>query len=170
MQASLVTFRSDGARKDIPLKLDRRFIIGRKESADLQIPLSSVSRDHAAIYFDEDDEELMIEDLGSSNGTYVNNDRVEGKQELLPGDVIVIGSVAFQVVIDGHPADVKPIKISREATSDDTDGKTQVRPSAGAAEAERRTEPVKSGNHAESAENPENVDSFFGFNLDDEDI
>jgi len=108
MEATLVMFKADGSRKDFPIKANKRYLIGRKDSCDLRIPLAEVSREHAAIYFDEDEEELVIEDLGSSNGTWVNNEKVD-RADLCPGDVIVVGDVPLQIVIDGHPAEVHPI-------------------------------------------------------------
>ncbi|NOG56083.1 MAG: FHA domain-containing protein [Planctomycetes bacterium] len=111
MKAQLVMFKPDGTRRDFPILPAKKYIIGRKESCDLRIPLSSVSREHAAVYYDQEDEELVIEDLGSSNGTFVNNERVENF-DLCPGDVIVVGNVPFQVVIDGQPKNIKPIHLS----------------------------------------------------------
>ncbi len=150
MQAALVMFKADGSRKDFPIKIGKRYIIGRKEDCDLRIPLSNVSREHAAVFFDEEDEEFVIEDLGSSNGTVVNKDVLrKSRRELLPGDVIVVGSVPFQVVINGHPAEVKPIRIA--SPNEGEEGS----PASGDA----RT--VSSA--------PGDSDSFFDFDLDDED-
>lgn len=120
MQAILVMFKSDGSRKDFVIKSDRKYIIGRKETSDLRIPMTNVSREHAAVYFDKEDDELVIEDLGSSNGTYVNNEKVD-IFDLCPGDVIVVGSVPLQVVIDGHPAKLKPIQMKDMAGGSDSD-------------------------------------------------
>lgn len=108
MQAFLVMFGSDGSRRDFAVKTGKRYVIGRKETCDLQLPFTNVSREHAAVYYDEEDEEFVIEDLKSANGTFLNNERIE-KSELCPGDVILIGSVPLQVVIDGHPAQLKPL-------------------------------------------------------------
>lgn len=112
MFATLVMFRSDGTRQDFSIKPGKRYVIGRKDNADLRIPLASVSREHAAIFFDEEEDELVIEDLGSSNGTTVNGEKSK-RCELSPGDVILVGDVPLQVVIDGHPADVQPISVSK---------------------------------------------------------
>lgn len=108
MEAILVMFKSDGTRKDFPIKASKRYLIGRKDTCDLRIPLAEVSREHAAIYFDEDEDELVIEDLGSSNGTWVNDEKID-RADLCPGDVIIVGDVPMQIVINGHPAEVHPI-------------------------------------------------------------
>lgn len=48
--------------------------IGREDTCDLCLPLHNVSRVHARIVFDR--EEHVIEDLDSTNGTYLNNVRI----------------------------------------------------------------------------------------------
>ena len=76
MKAKLVMFKSDGQRKDFGIAHDKT-LIGRAEDCDFQIPLLSVSRHHCEIIKSDDD--LKIRDLSSSNGTYVNNQRVNEK-------------------------------------------------------------------------------------------
>ena len=66
------------------------FIIGRSAEGDLQIPVDDVSRNHARIFFRN--EEYYIEDLGSTNGTYVNGITV-AKCVLRNNDQIEIGDV-----------------------------------------------------------------------------
>lgn len=102
----LVVFRPDGTRKDIPLRKGR-YVVGRSANATLRIPLPSVSREHCEIICDG--ESVMIKDLNSSNGTYRNEDRVEGTAALTPGDVIAIGPCRFTLQIDGEPADIQPV-------------------------------------------------------------
>jgi pSer/pThr/pTyr-binding forkhead associated (FHA) protein len=51
-----------------------------------------------------DDQFVRIEDLGSSNGTFHNGEKVQDAQ-LAPGDTVQIGPVTFLVQIDGVPAD-----------------------------------------------------------------
>lgn len=106
MQVSLVMFKSDGTRRDFPVTRGR-LIIGRKNNCDLRIPLSSVSRQHCEVRVS--DEEASVRDLGSSNGTFLNSSRVQ-EAVLSPGDELVVGPVVFTVVINGEPAEVKPVK------------------------------------------------------------
>ncbi|MDX2035476.1 MAG: FHA domain-containing protein [Isosphaeraceae bacterium] len=68
---------------------------GRQEDCQLRIKSSQVSRKHCRIY--EKDGVLMVEDLGSSNGTFVNNERIDGACVLDPGDEIAIGPITFRV-------------------------------------------------------------------------
>lgn len=106
MQVMLVMFKADGTRRDFPLSKPR-IVIGRKNTCDLRIPLSSVSRQHCEIRISED--LVSLRDLGSSNGTYHNSIRVQ-ETELEAGDKVVIGPVVFVVVIDGKPAHIEPIR------------------------------------------------------------
>ncbi len=111
MKVCLVMFKEDGTRKEFPVQSEKT-IIGRKEDCDLRIPLGEVSRQHAVLMVSNG--EVSIRDLGSSNGTYVNNQRVT-EQELEAGDHIVIGPVVFTVQIDGVPKDVRQVQTRLES-------------------------------------------------------
>jgi pSer/pThr/pTyr-binding forkhead associated (FHA) protein len=52
---------------------------------------------------------LKVKDLASSNGTYVNNRRVN-EVALKPGDRLVVGPIVFTVQINGEPADIQQVK------------------------------------------------------------
>lgn len=106
MNVTLVMFKSDGTRRDFNLHKDRT-IVGRANTADLRIPLSSVSRQHCELWIEGG--LLKVRDLGSSNGTFQNSVRVQ-EAILAPGDEIVIGPVVFTVVIDGLPKVVEPVR------------------------------------------------------------
>jgi pSer/pThr/pTyr-binding forkhead associated (FHA) protein len=106
MDVALVYFKDDGERKDFVLK-EGKTVIGRKEDCDYRIPLNQVSREHCQ--FELDDDGVALRDLGSSNGTYVNNKRI-AEAQLKPGDVVIIGPVVFIVQIDGNPTEPKPVK------------------------------------------------------------
>lgn len=101
MQAVLVMFRSDGERRSFSITRDMT-VIGRREDCDLRIPLGDVSRKHCRLVRDGD--MLRLEDLGSSNGTYLNGQRVQ-ESLLAPGDSVQVGPVVFVLQIDGVPAD-----------------------------------------------------------------
>lgn len=75
-------------------------VIGRKEDCDLRIPLSEISRRHCKLV--KTGMGLRVEDMGSSNGTLVNGQRVN-EIDLEPGDRLTIGSISFVVQIDGDP-------------------------------------------------------------------
>lgn len=69
--------------------------IGRHDDCVIRIRSSQVSRRHCELFEEED--KLILRDLGSSNGTFVNGIRVLGKQTLKPGDVLTIGGVTLRV-------------------------------------------------------------------------
>lgn len=73
--------------------------IGRLPDNVLQIDNLAVSGHHAKIYWEQN--HYSVEDLGSLNGTYVNNQRV-GKAALKEGDQIVIGKHLLQFKDDGQ--------------------------------------------------------------------
>lgn len=64
-------------------------IIGREEGVELQITSPGVSRRHARIYLEEN--LAYIEDLGSSNGTFLNGERLVQAKSLHSGDLIGLG-------------------------------------------------------------------------------
>lgn len=78
-----------------------QFVIGR--SADCQLALDDplVSRRHAVLTVRTDG--VTIEDLGSRNGVRLNSKKIEGRMEVVHGDVIAIGSQ--EMVLEGSPDD-----------------------------------------------------------------
>ncbi len=66
--------------------VDRDLIIGRSKTSDVVISLLGLSRRHARI--SRDGGEVSVEDLDSQNGTWVNNQRIEGARVLRQGDLI----------------------------------------------------------------------------------
>lgn len=106
MKFSLVMVKPDGTAREFPF--DKvPVMIGRDDEAKLRIPLPAVSRKHCELKLDDEDE-LVAHDLGSSNGTYVNGERIKSgsTRELSPGDLITIGGVVFVIKIDGYPAKI----------------------------------------------------------------
>ncbi len=101
MQVVLVMFRSDGERRSFSVVRDIT-VLGRREDCDLRIPLSDISRKHCRLI--RSGQSVRIEDLGSSNGTLCNGERISSV-ELQPGDVLGVGPVTFVVQIDGVPSD-----------------------------------------------------------------
>lgn len=69
--------------------------IGRASSCELQLPDPSVSREHARITLQND--RVLIADLGSRNGTWINGTRIETASPLKGGDRMEIGGVLFEV-------------------------------------------------------------------------
>ena len=111
MDVKLVMFKPDGRRKDIPVTTGTT-VIGRGENCDLRVPLLSVSRRHCEVGLVG--EVVKVKDLASSNGTYVNNGRVN-ESSLEAGDRLVIGPVVFTVQIDGVPEEISPVQAGDQA-------------------------------------------------------
>ncbi|MFO0905343.1 MAG: FHA domain-containing protein [Pirellulales bacterium] len=95
MQAKLVIIAGSTKQQDIKLRLPA--VLGRGRACSIQLPQPLISRQHCEIYADGD--KLLVRDLGSLNGTLVNNERVT-ETELLDGMLLTIGSVTFRVEIE----------------------------------------------------------------------
>src|SRR5678816_3257623 len=89
MGVVMVMFRADGQRRSFSITRDMT-VIGRREDCDLRIPLGDVSRKHCRII--KDASSIRVEDLGSSNGTYRNGERIQ-QCEASAGDTIQVGPV-----------------------------------------------------------------------------
>lgn len=105
----LVNVRSDGREVDVPVKW-KHAVLGRREDCQIRIPLANVSRQHCEIA--KDPEGVVIRDLGSANGTYINGQRVQ-EHRVKPGDVLSLGSVVFVFRIDGEPETIDASAIVR---------------------------------------------------------
>jgi hypothetical protein len=72
--------------------------IGRGEQATMRLPDVGISRRHARI--DYDGSQVVLTDLGSTNGTLVNGQRISAVA-LNPGDVIQVGTTTMTFRVDG---------------------------------------------------------------------
>ncbi|MCB9779471.1 MAG: EAL domain-containing protein [Alphaproteobacteria bacterium] len=75
------------------------FRIGRKATGGLRLPSSGVSSRHAEL--DHDGQQLWLRDLNSTNGTYVNRQRVRGKVSVKDGDVLHFATTEFVLRLQG---------------------------------------------------------------------
>ncbi len=91
----IVVHTPDHEPRRIPLTKGK-LTIGRASSNDLILEDSSASRSHAELTMDET-ETVFITDLNSTNGTYVNRQRINGTLALKPGDLIRVGQVVVQL-------------------------------------------------------------------------
>ncbi len=76
--------------------------VGRSADCDVTIEDPRVSRNHALLRVEEP--QVMLEDLGSANGTLVNGLKLVGSVELVNGDEVQFDKYKFGVVITGAPA------------------------------------------------------------------
>ena len=95
-------------------------IIGRSSKSDIQIDQESVSRNHCKLL--NTGKSLLIRDLGSTNGTYVNDGPV-GEHVLRDGDLIKVGRTIFKFLTGGNIEHAYHEEIYRLTT---VDGLTQV--------------------------------------------
>ena len=79
----------------LPLPKDRKFTIGRSSGNDLVLPVAMVSRNHATIVHDRG--RYLLTDLDSSNGCYVNGERVP-QRELKAGDRLKIDPYHMEIL------------------------------------------------------------------------
>src|ERR1043165_6146726 len=85
---------------EFPLRPHREIVIGRSSELDMVLVEDMVSRKHAKIT--TDDKPVSIQDLGSTNGTFVNGEKIR-KVELKDGGRILIGtSIVKLVYVDGE--------------------------------------------------------------------
>ncbi len=81
------------------IEVEEELVIGRQAEGDGALGSDvEISRQHARLSA-ESDGRFGIEDLGSTNGTYVNGRRLEGRATLEPGDRIMLGASALVVQV-----------------------------------------------------------------------
>jgi pSer/pThr/pTyr-binding forkhead associated (FHA) protein len=69
-------------------------VVGRELACDISLDSSRVSRRHCCLAFGNG--EVLVRDLGSANGTWINGRRIE-KGRLRPGDVLGIAHLCFRL-------------------------------------------------------------------------
>jgi len=95
LNAKLVVVGGDVKTTEIKLKLPST--IGRGRGTSIVLPHPLISRQHCELY--EADGRLMVRDLGSLNGTFVNNQRIT-ESALDPGELLTVGTVTFRAVYE----------------------------------------------------------------------
>ena len=94
-------------------------VIGRHPDCDVVLEYGAVSRQHAHVV--QDSTGIWLEDLGSRNGTFVNDHKIEGRYALQDKDRLQIGDCHFvfresSELTDDTPADREPVEVSRGST------------------------------------------------------
>ena len=77
---------------------NKEIVVGRSSDLDMVLVEEMVSRKHARIAYEN--EAVIIEDLGSTNGTYLNEELLESPRPLHPGDHVRIGESEFSFEVD----------------------------------------------------------------------
>ena len=99
-ERNLVLFGILKTKKEIYKLTKERISIGRNRSSQIVINNNTISKDHAIIEFDEDGN-AIIKDLNSSNGTYVNGQRLKFNPiRLKTGDKITFGKYDMEFIFE----------------------------------------------------------------------
>lgn len=102
MKLTLVVARGSRQGSVVPITT-RRFLIGRHKECHLKANSARISQHHCALLIRGS--EVFVRDLDSSNGTYVNQERVEGERKVGHQDLLEIGPLAFFVHMETDVAD-----------------------------------------------------------------
>ena len=98
MQVKLKVLAGKNAGKELKIPV-KRFLIGRGDDCHMRPKSEAISRNHCAILINEEEDKVVIRDLNSRNGTYVNGERLAADQPLQTGDHLRIGRLEFEVMI-----------------------------------------------------------------------
>jgi len=95
MKLSLIVMtEGKSAGKAIPITLSQ-FLIGRDPQCNLRPASAMISKRHCAVLVKGG--KVFVRDFESTNGTFINNDRVQGERELKNDDVLKAGPLEFRV-------------------------------------------------------------------------
>ncbi len=113
----LILIRGTPQGKKYSLKGHRRYILGRDKSAEIQLDDANVSRQHSEITIE--DEKIYIRDMGSRNGTFLNDETIgANKVELAKEDMIKLGSTILKYLPAGQLETLYHINITNAAHID----------------------------------------------------
>jgi hypothetical protein len=87
---------------EFPVASDKQILIGRSSDLDMVLVEDMVSRKHARIAMQGD--QIWIEDLGSTNGTFVNGEKIK-RARLKEGDRVLIGTSILKLIAGDAPRD-----------------------------------------------------------------
>ena len=132
--AELILEIVEGAEPGRQTKLGTPVEIGRDESTDIALDDDQASRRHARVSAQGD--LALLEDLGSTNGTYVNGQPIEGPRVLRPGDKIRVGLTVFELRtaqdVQRQPSAVLPVPAGHAAQPGRARAGARARARAGA--------------------------------------
>ncbi len=109
MQVKFKLLKGSHAGKEVKLPAPK-CLIGRNDDCHLKPQSEAVSRRHCVIL--TTDTEVTIRDLNSRNGTHVNGEKITGDTVLLNGDVVKVGPLEFEMLIEHTAARIKRPKVS----------------------------------------------------------
>lgn len=90
--------------------------LGRSAECSITLDFKGISRKHFGVKVEMD--EVIIADLGSSNGTYLNNEKISSPAKLRKGDMVKVGSFALKFLPKGDTERLTYDKLYEEANTD----------------------------------------------------
>ncbi len=106
MKVRLVVVKGRPEGMEIPLPMPQ-FLIGRDPRCNLRPGSESVSKLHCAIL--QRKEGVFVRDLKSTNGTFVNNDRISSEIQVKDGDLVKVGPLVLAIKIEAtEPVAAQP--------------------------------------------------------------
>src|SRR5262245_47719863 len=105
MNPKLVVVQGKPEGKEIPIGT-AKFLVGRGPECHLRPNSELVSRHHCLLVVDGNG--VTLRDLGSTNGTLVNGQRISGEVTVCHEDLIQVGPLGFRMVIENVPAPSRP--------------------------------------------------------------
>lgn len=104
--------------REIPL-IKQQTVLGKSSQSDIRVPSQVVSRHHCCISIKKDS--VVLRDLFSKNGTFVNDKKISEETVLKSGDKIKLGQTVFAVRIAALPGDAAQAEASPAAKSGDAE-------------------------------------------------
>jgi predicted component of type VI protein secretion system len=116
MHVRIKILHGSNAGKEVKIPVPK-CLIGRGDDCHLRPQSDAISRRHCVII--TTDNEVVVRDLNSRNGTFVNGERVGEESVLLTGDILRVGPLEFEMQIEHTAAKIKRPKVSdiKEAVS-----------------------------------------------------
>ena len=105
MTARLIIITGKHQGKKMALAEGCKLVIGRDEGVAVRLATSEVSRRHCAIRVREG--VVSVEDLGSRNGTQINDVTITKRTRVKPGDILRVGPMLFQLEVKAKAAAAK---------------------------------------------------------------
>lgn len=138
MKIVLVVASGIYAGKEIAIA-GNQFVIGRDEDCNLRPASPAISKKHCAVYYK--DGEPFVRDLGSTNGTFLNDQQVEGERPLVEGDKVRVGPLDFTVKLSGPKSDNTPLPNALKSVGP-ASSTASLRPVTGSASTDSGAKPI----------------------------
>jgi len=153
VQVALIRVTPKGESQRVPIEREST-IIGRSDDCQIRVRSAGMSRKHCEVLIDGGS--VSVRDLGSSNGTFVNQEQVDSTR-VTSGDLISFGGLVFVVEVDGEPEQIDAALFFEDGLPETA---APVAPPAGQTPSPKK---VSAGNANEDSSMMD-----FEFNLDDD--